>query len=158
MCLAGLALEAGALLGFVLFLALLADLAGVALFFAEDAAAVGLAVEVQLVADVDALLPAGAEVLVVEGDAILLGEMLGRAAHEVVLLVDAVKERRGEGVKAVFGGKARRLFEAPGVAHLAAAVRQGFGGQGFLEEVAQPVVFVGVEFHADFLGEFLRGL
>jgi len=44
-CLAGFSFEAGALFGFVLFLALLADLAGVALFFAEDAAAVGLAVE-----------------------------------------------------------------------------------------------------------------
>lgn len=44
-CRAGFSFEAGALLGFVLFLALLADLAGVALFFAEDAAAVGLAVE-----------------------------------------------------------------------------------------------------------------
>lgn len=44
-CRAGFSFEAGAFLGFVLFLALLADLAGVALFFAEDAAAVGLAVE-----------------------------------------------------------------------------------------------------------------
>ena len=100
-------------------------------------------------ADVDALLPAGAEVLVVEGDAVFLGEVLGGAAHQVVLLVDAVEERRGEGVEAVFCGEAGRLLEAPGVTHLAAAVRQGLGGQGLLEEVAQPVVFVGVEFHAD---------
>ena len=109
-------------------------------------------------ADVDALLPAGAEVFVVEGDAVFLGEVLGGAAHQVVLLVDAVEERRGEGVEAVFRGEAGRLLEAPGVAHLAATVRQSFGGQGFLEEVAQAVVLVGVECHADFLGELLSGL
>ena len=109
-------------------------------------------------ADVDALLPAGAEVFVVEGDAVLCRKMFCGAAHEVVLLVDAVEERRGEGVEAVLRGKAGRLLEAPGVAHGAAAVRQGFCGQGFLEEVAQAVVLVGVECHADFLGEFLSGL
>ena len=58
----------------------------------------------------------------------------------------------------MFRGKAGRLLEAPGVAHLAAAVRQSFGGQGFLEEVAQAVVFVGVEFHADFVRKFSGGL
>ena len=90
------------------------DLLGldIPLLFAEDAAAVFLDVHLQLPGLFLTGAEIGAEVAVLEFDAVRKGGPLGHLPHELVVLVGGNKQRGGKAVEATLGGSSCGLKQA----------------------------------------------
>lgn len=79
------------------------------LFFAVDAAAIGLTVHPQFLRDPDPLGPACSKIQVEEGNPLLYGHALTDAPDEIVLLKAAVEKGSRKGVESVPSGDPCRL-------------------------------------------------
>jgi hypothetical protein len=111
----------------------------VALFFAVDAAAVLLAVESHLFGKPYSFLPPRAEIRIGKADAVAFCRPLSGGADLLMVLVTAVEQGRGEGVKAECGSLPGSGIESRKVAVVTALCRQwGDCSKKLLKQVLIP--------------------
>lgn len=128
---------------------------GVPLVFAENAAAVGLAVKVVFFREVAAFAIALPEILIKERNADFSGDLLGDGFHQLVVLVRTDEKSGGECIEGTLLGYGSGPQEAHPIAELAADI---FSEDDLPQEAAEVVLVVINDRQADLLGELPEGL